>query len=118
MIDPFGLPVPSVDRATLGDPEGIHDDDKPHEECGVFGIWNAHDAGAMTALGLHALQHRGQEATGIVSFVKEGRATAPASTPTRAWAWSATCSATRASSAACRAMPRSATTATPPPGPR
>ena len=45
-----------------------HDDDKPHEECGVFGIWNAHDSGAMTALGLHALQHRGQESTGIVSF--------------------------------------------------
>src|SRR6195952_4929376 len=44
------------------------DDDKPHEECGVFGIWNAHDAGAMTALGLHALQHRGQESTGIVSY--------------------------------------------------
>ncbi len=72
MTDPFGLPAPSVDRPVLGDPEGIHDDDKPHEECGVFGIWNAHDAGAMTALGLHALQHRGQEATGIVSFVKEG----------------------------------------------
>ncbi len=49
------------------------DDDKPHEECGVFGIWNAHDAGAMTALGLHALQHRGQEATGIVSYNDETR---------------------------------------------
>ncbi len=47
------------------------DDDKPHEECGVFGIWNAHDAGAMTALGLHALQHRGQESTGIVSYNSE-----------------------------------------------
>ncbi len=45
----------------------LDDDDKPHEECGVFGIFNAHDAGAMTALGLHALQHRGQESTGIVS---------------------------------------------------
>ncbi len=43
------------------------DDDKPHEECGVFGIWNNPDAAALTALGLHALQHRGQEATGIVS---------------------------------------------------
>ena len=53
-------------------PSGPHDDDKPHEECGVFGIWNAHDAGAMTALGLHALQHRGQEATGIVSFSATG----------------------------------------------
>lgn len=43
------------------------DDDKPHEECGVFGAWNVADAAAITALGLHALQHRGQEATGIVS---------------------------------------------------
>ncbi len=43
------------------------DDDKPHEECGVFGAWNVTDAAAITALGLHALQHRGQEATGIVS---------------------------------------------------
>ncbi len=44
------------------------EDDKPHEECGVFGVWNVPDAAAVTALGLHALQHRGQEATGIVSF--------------------------------------------------
>jgi amidophosphoribosyltransferase len=44
------------------------DDDKLHEECGVFGIWNVVDAAAVTALGLHALQHRGQEATGIVSY--------------------------------------------------
>jgi amidophosphoribosyltransferase len=43
-------------------------DDKFHEECGVFGIWDHPDAAAITALGLHALQHRGQEATGIVSF--------------------------------------------------
>ena len=38
------------------------------EECGVFGISNAKDASALTALGLHALQHRGQEGCGIVSF--------------------------------------------------
>lgn len=44
------------------------DDDTLHEECGVFGVWNATDAAALTALGLHALQHRGQEATGIVSY--------------------------------------------------
>jgi amidophosphoribosyltransferase len=44
------------------------DDDKLHEECGVVGIWNANDAAALTALGLHALQHRGQEATGIVTY--------------------------------------------------
>ena len=44
------------------------DDDHPHEECGVFGIFGLPDAAAHTALGLHALQHRGQEAAGIVSF--------------------------------------------------
>ncbi len=42
--------------------------DKLHEECGVFGVYNHPDAAALTALGLHALQHRGQEAAGIVSF--------------------------------------------------
>jgi amidophosphoribosyltransferase len=44
------------------------DDDKLHEECGVFGVFGHSDASAHTALGLHALQHRGQEAAGIVSF--------------------------------------------------
>ena len=44
------------------------DDDKLKEECGVFGITGKDSAAAMTALGLHALQHRGQEAAGIVSF--------------------------------------------------
>jgi len=44
------------------------DDDKLHEECGVFGIWGAETAAAMVALGLHALQHRGQEAAGITSW--------------------------------------------------
>jgi len=44
------------------------DDDHPHEECGIFGIYNSSDAAAHTALGLHALQHRGQEAAGIVSY--------------------------------------------------
>lgn len=43
-------------------------DDKLHEECGVFGIFDHAEAAALTALGLHALQHRGQEAAGIVSF--------------------------------------------------
>ena len=41
---------------------------KLKEECGVFGISNSNDAAALTALGLHALQHRGQEGCGIVSF--------------------------------------------------
>lgn len=40
----------------------------PTEECGVFGIYGHPDASAYTALGLHALQHRGQESVGIVSF--------------------------------------------------
>ncbi len=44
------------------------DDDKLHEECGVFGIFGHPESAAMTALGLHALQHRGQEASGIVSY--------------------------------------------------
>ncbi len=41
---------------------------KIREECGVFGISNTKDASALTALGLHALQHRGQEGCGIVTF--------------------------------------------------
>ena len=44
------------------------DDDHFHDECGVFGIFGHPEASAHTALGLHALQHRGQEAAGIVSF--------------------------------------------------
>ena len=44
------------------------DDDKFHEECGVFGVFGHQDAAALAALGLHALQHRGQEAAGIVAF--------------------------------------------------
>ncbi len=42
-------------------------DDHFHEECGVFGVFGHKDAAAHAALGLHALQHRGQEAAGIVS---------------------------------------------------
>jgi amidophosphoribosyltransferase len=41
--------------------------DTLREECGVFGIFGHPEAAAITALGLHALQHRGQEAAGIVS---------------------------------------------------
>ena len=43
-------------------------DDVLHEECGVFGIFGHADAGALSVLGLHALQHRGQEAAGIVTY--------------------------------------------------
>ena len=45
-----------------------HEDDVLHEECGVFGIFGHPQAAALTALGLHALQHRGQEAAGMVSY--------------------------------------------------
>ena len=44
------------------------DDDKLREECGIFGVFNTETASAMVALGLHALQHRGQEAAGITSW--------------------------------------------------
>lgn len=44
------------------------DDDHLREECGVFGIQGHPDAAALAALGLHALQHRGQEAAGIVTY--------------------------------------------------
>ena len=46
------------------------DDDRPKDECGVFGIYGHDDAAAITTLGLHALQHRGQESAGIVTFDK------------------------------------------------
>jgi len=44
------------------------DDDRPRLECGVFGVFDTDDASAVAVLGLHALQHRGQEACGIASF--------------------------------------------------
>jgi amidophosphoribosyltransferase len=65
---------PSLYVAKAGDSPPImlttnpFDDDKLHEECGIFGIWGAEDAASFVALGLHALQHRGQEAAGITSF--------------------------------------------------
>ena len=45
----------------------IREDDRLREECGVFGVFG-NDSAALTALGLHALQHRGQEAAGIVTY--------------------------------------------------
>ena len=59
--------LPHGGPGTGEDPD-VEDGDHPHEECGVFGIWGNADAAALTALGLHALQHRGQEATGILAF--------------------------------------------------
>jgi amidophosphoribosyltransferase len=60
----MGDPTPHTTKLTTNP----FDDDKLHEECAVFGIFGSADAAAHTALGLHALQHRGQEAAGIVSF--------------------------------------------------
>jgi amidophosphoribosyltransferase len=45
-----------------------HPDDRLREECGVFAVFNHEDAATITALGLHALQHRGQEGCGIVTY--------------------------------------------------
>jgi amidophosphoribosyltransferase len=51
-----------------GEADHIFDADSLHEECGVFGIFDHADAGALSVLGLHSLQHRGQEAAGIVTY--------------------------------------------------
>ena len=51
-----------------GDVLSAEADDHFHDECGVFGIFGRQDAAAIVTLGLHALQHRGQEAAGIVSY--------------------------------------------------
>lgn len=56
-------------NASHGDPYHFDpNDDRLREECGVFGVFGCSDAAALTALGLHALQHRGQEACGIATF--------------------------------------------------
>jgi amidophosphoribosyltransferase len=52
-------------------PFDADDDDKLREECGVFGVTGVVDAASFVALGLHALQHRGQEAGGIVTHDPE-----------------------------------------------
>ena len=56
---------PQSARASV--PARDPDDDRPRLECGVFGVFGVRDASAIVALGLHALQHRGQEACGIAS---------------------------------------------------
>jgi amidophosphoribosyltransferase len=48
--------------------DNLGDDDRLHEECGVFGVTGPAEAANFVALGLHALQHRGQEAGGIVAY--------------------------------------------------
>ncbi|HYM32697.1 MAG TPA: amidophosphoribosyltransferase [Candidatus Cybelea sp.] len=60
--------MPTADREAVLASTDPFQDDKLHEECGIFGIWGHPDAAAHIALGLHALQHRGQEAAGIVTF--------------------------------------------------
>jgi amidophosphoribosyltransferase len=54
------------------DPIWRDDDDKPRIECGVFGVFDCPNASSVVALGLHALQHRGEEACGIASFDGQG----------------------------------------------
>ena len=62
-------PDTSPARTSAPSPDDVDlNADRLREECGVFGIFGHPDAAAITALGLHALQHRGQEAAGIVSF--------------------------------------------------
>src|SRR5579859_1884954 len=58
------MSVTSAGRAPWRDPL----DDSPRLECGVFGVFDTAEAAGLTALGLHALQHRGQEACGIACF--------------------------------------------------
>jgi amidophosphoribosyltransferase len=60
--------APEVPSAPSSGADFDPDGDRLREECGVFGIFNHPDAAAIVALGLHALQHRGQEAAGIVAF--------------------------------------------------
>src|SRR5690606_33036179 len=69
---PFAASGPNPARKPAPPPSSLTDDDmygdKLREECGVFGVFGHPDAAALTALGLHALQHRGQEAAGIVAY--------------------------------------------------
>ena len=70
-IDPSEVTISAscVSQGAPADAAGFDlDGDRLREECGVFGIFGHPDAAAITALGLHALQHRGQEAAGIVAF--------------------------------------------------
>lgn len=60
--------APGQPTESLPAPAIVYDDDRLREECGVFGVFGHPDAATLTALGLHALQHRGQEAAGIVSY--------------------------------------------------
>ncbi len=63
----FDASSPAASSRPLDEEDLDLDADRLREECGVFGIFGHDDAAAITALGLHALQHRGQEAAGIVA---------------------------------------------------
>jgi amidophosphoribosyltransferase len=70
-LTPETDPLRKLVKSTRDDPDASSDrygDDRLREECGIFGVLGQTDAAALTALGLHALQHRGQEAAGIVSY--------------------------------------------------
>ncbi len=68
MKDAFFPLTNPFDTSLLGE---LGEDDKLHEECGVFGVIGTGDAANFVALGLHALQHRGQEAGGIVAYDRD-----------------------------------------------
>src|SRR3546814_15706042 len=61
-------PAATLARDRARDRERTGDDDKFHDECGVFGVFGHEDAAALAARGLHALQHRGQDSAGLVAF--------------------------------------------------
>ncbi len=63
---PAGASSPHRERRERGE-VALDDDDHFHDECGVFGVFGHPEAANMTYLGLHALQHRGQESAGIVT---------------------------------------------------
>ena len=68
------MTTPLLPAATPFDTSALRDlgeDDKLKEECGVFGVLGPREAASFVALGLHALQHRGQEAGGIVAYAPE-----------------------------------------------
>jgi amidophosphoribosyltransferase len=67
-VDRVIQPLPDSTTETFAAADFDPYADRLREECGVFGIFGHPDAAAITALGLHALQHRGQEAAGIVAY--------------------------------------------------
>jgi len=64
-------PLPMI-ASPVGEATTFELDDRPHDECGVVGISGVDDAAEKAFLAMYALQHRGQEAAGIVSFTESG----------------------------------------------